>query len=224
MKRWMLCFLLLSTAVRAEFFIDLFGGYTYVQDGSFTATENREIEIPGGELTSQGDLSGSGSGMLGLRGGYWIGAKKLQWLGVAVDLNGFRADAQDTDVDVLIASSSLMLMVRYPLMMTEEYSHGRFQPYAGIGAMRAVIDIDGPTEMAQGTADSDLSGVFCTGAKWMFTSHFGLFAEYRIIYITFDHYETDSNPDFFGGPHTRVFEAEGDITAHQFISGLSYHF
>ena len=106
MQKWMLFALFLSTAVRAEFFIDVLAGQAQVQDGSFTAAENREIEIPGGWLTSQGDLSGADSTGLGLRAGYWIGAKNLHWLGAAVDLGGFRADAQDADADVTVVAIS----------------------------------------------------------------------------------------------------------------------
>lgn len=228
MKR-LVMFLLITALtpvmVRSEFFIDAFGGKTYVQSGSFSATENREIELPGGELTSQGDLSGAESSGFGLRGGYWIGAKKLQWLGVAGDLNYFQADAQDFDAEASFVSLSLMLMFRYPLMMSEKYPHGRFYPYAGIGGTRAVVDISSPTNSsAQGTVNSDIAGVLCTGIKWMVTPKLGLFAEYRFVSISFDDSDVDVNSDLFGWTHTRVFEAEGDAQAHQLLGGIAYHF
>ena len=210
--------------VWAEFYIDAFGGKTHVQSGSFSAREDREAEVSGGFLISNGDLSGAESAGLGFRVGYWIGASKFQWLGVAGDLNYFQADAQDSDADVSFTSLSLMLMFRYPLMMSEKYPHGRFYPYAGIGGMKSAIEISAPSEQAQGQTDSDIAGVLCTGIKWMITPKLGLFTEYRFVSISFDDREVTVNHDFFGWPHTRVFEAEGDVQAHQLLGGVSYHF
>jgi hypothetical protein len=226
MKRLIILLMMTLTPmmVRSEFFIDVFGGRADTHSGSFSATEDREAEIPGGELTSQGDLSGASSGVLGLRGGYWIGAEKLQWLGAAVDLSGFQADAQDTDADVAIYTASLILMFRYPVMISEEYAHGRFYPYAGIGALIAVVDISGANDTAQGMAGSDVGGMFCAGVKWMFTPKLGLFAEYRALSFSFDDRDVDVDYDPFGWSHTRVFEAEGDVTTHQLLGGVSYHF
>ena len=151
-------------------------------------------------------------------------AGKFQWLGVAADFNYFEADAQDSDADISFASLSLMLMFRYPLILSEDYPHGRFYPYMGAGGMYTSVDISGPSYDATGTVSSDLGGVVCTGIKWMVTPKLGLFTEYRFVSISFDDREVTENHDILGGTHTRVFEVEGDARAHQLLGGVSYHF
>jgi opacity protein-like surface antigen len=207
---------------RAEFFIDLYGGTARTQSGDVSAYEDREIEIPGGDLTLQGDLDGAESTAVGLRGGYWD--KNVSWLGAALDLNSFRADSKNSEADARLTTLSIMLMARYPLMVTEEYPVGRFHPYAAMGISKTHVDISAPSDRASGAVTSDVGGVFCAGMKWMATPTMGVFAEYRFVSISFDDSEVDARRDLFGHSHTRVFEAEGDVQAHQFLGGVSIHF
>ncbi|MCF7818167.1 MAG: porin family protein [Kiritimatiellales bacterium] len=218
----MLAMAVVPATVRGEFFVDLYGGVARTKSGEFSAHENREIEIPGGDLTSQGDLSGAESNGVGLRGGYWD--KNLSWIGAALDLNHFGADSKSSDAEVRLTSLSFMLMLRYPVMVSEEYPGGRFHPYAGIGVSKSSVEISAPSSGASGDVTSDVGGVFCSGIKWMVTPKFGLFAEYRFVSISFDDSDVDASHDLFGHSHTRVFEAEGDVQAQQFLGGVSFHF
>lgn len=221
MKRWILCFLLLSTAVRAEFFIDAYGGMAQVQSGSFYAW--RTDDPPGSSSYDGGDLSGSTSFAGGLRGGYWF--RNPNWLGLALDSSGFEADSKDSGGDVSFSATSLMLMIRYPLLVSEEFTHGRFQPYAGVGISYAGGDIssssvDNPESL---DADSGSGAVFCTGAKWFITRHFGVLAEYRYVSISFD----QNNAWQSGGLFLRTdhyYEAEAEAKAHLLMGGITFHF
>lgn len=216
--------LLIPVSVSAEFFVEAYGGRANTYSGSFSAYENRETEIPGGNLTSQGDLDGAKSSARGLRGGYWLDGN-FRWFGVAAEGNYFQADSQTSDAEVSFTGFALMLMCRYPLMISTEYPAGRFYPYAAIGGMRASVQIESSyNNQAQGTVDSDFGGVFCMGIKLMVTPSFGVFAEYRTVSISFDEHSVNTSYDLFGWPHTRVFDAEGDAKAHQFIGGVSFHF
>jgi hypothetical protein len=214
---------LVPATARSEFFADVFGGRSYTQSGEFSAIEDRELEVPGGVLISEGSLGGSKSGVFGLRGGFWFD-EGFRWLGAAGDWSYFHADAQDIDADVSFNSLSFMLMLRYPFLIHDEYPNGRLYPYAGIGAIWALVDIDAPSSLAQGSESSDTGGVFCAGLKWMLSPRIGVFTEFRAISITFDASEVDTNYDFLGRPHSRYYKVEGDVTTHQLLGGVSIHF
>ena len=68
---FLLMVLLMPTAVRAEFFIDAFGGIANTRSGSFTAMRQDVDLIHDDTIVNSdgGDLSGSTSPMIGLRGG-----------------------------------------------------------------------------------------------------------------------------------------------------------
>jgi hypothetical protein len=116
-------------------------------------------------------------------------------------------------------------MARYPMMESEKYPAGRFYPYAGLGVMRSMVNIDSPYNAdAQGDVNSNPGLVFCTGVKWMLTPRYGLFAEYREVSVSFDERDVNVKRDLFGSPHTRVFEAEGNVQVYHLLVGFSVHF
>lgn len=207
----------------AEFFADVFGDRVSAQSGEFHAIEDRDASVPAGVLTAQGDLDGSNGAGIGIRGGYWLN-DRFRWLGTALDFNYFKVDAEDSDAEVSFSAFSLMLLCRYPLLISENHPDGQIYPYAGIGISRADVRISTPSNLVSGDVQSDVGGVFCAGMKWMAMSHFGFFVEYRIVSISFDDRESSNNADIFGNPHPRVFEAEGDVEAHQFLGGIAFHF
>jgi hypothetical protein len=153
-------FLLVTLSSRAKIFIDLYGGRGRVHDGSFTAYENREVEIPGGDLTSQGELDGEVSPLRGIRGGYWLSGK-FRNFGAAADISYFNTESRTSEADVSFLSLGGMLMARYPMMESEKYPAGRLYPYAGLGVMRSMVNIDSPYNAdAQGDVNSHPGLVF----------------------------------------------------------------
>jgi len=222
MKR-LIMFLLVATLtpaiVRSEFFIDVFGGLTQVQSGTFSAWRQD------GTISSYdgGDLSGSTGFAGGLRGGYWF--RDPNWLGLALDLSGFDADSEYSSGDVSFGTISIMLMLRYPLLVNEAFPIGRFQPYAGVGFSYVSGTISSSAVDVPDTLDDDSGSgsVVCAGAKWFWTRHLGFFAEYRYVSVSFDQSkEWQTGGLFLRSNH--YYEAEAEAKAHLFLGGISYHF
>jgi opacity protein-like surface antigen len=213
--------------VRAEIFIEAYGGVANPFGGSFSAKETRYIgEPPEVHLSVDGDLNGSQGATFGIRCGYWF--KNLNWLGGALDLNHFKVDSQDTDAELSFTSISPMLLFRYPLMIDDDFPNGRFYPYVGIGASLVVVDLSstGINTSAQ-SDDSEFNNYgafFCTGATWLFNRNVGFFAEYRAVSISFDENKDWNSGGSFGPVHRNSYEADGDVQTHQFLGGVSFHF
>ena len=74
--------------------------------------------------------------MPGGRGGYWLDA--LPWLGFALDASYFEARQSVDPIDNRILELrsipiSGLVMVRYSLLVSSDFPHGQFYPYAAIG-------------------------------------------------------------------------------------------
>jgi opacity protein-like surface antigen len=162
--------------------------------------------------------------MAGLRGGYWI--KNINWLGGAADINYFKAESRNSNAEVSLVSFSLMLMLRYPLLINADFPNGRFYPYAGLGASAVSVEISSMvTSSSDGDSDTSSYGMlFCTGATWLFSRHVGLFIEYRVVSVSFEESGTWHRTDLFGHRDYFSYEAEGDVQAHQFLGGVAVRF
>src|SRR5262245_47344904 len=107
-----------------EGFVDLRVG------GSFTVDNDVELSVPGFSVDIPTQYEDSVTG--GIRGGYWFDS--LPWLGLGADVSYFAPD-DDTpggpEYDVIPVSP--LLMGRIPIATSEEYPHGRVQPYLAVG-------------------------------------------------------------------------------------------
>ncbi len=191
-----------SNAARAEGFVDLRVG------GSFTEDNDVEVDPPGGggsfEFPTEYEDSPNG----GVRGGYWF--DPVPWLGVAGDVSYFAPD-DDTlggpEIDVIPISP--LLMLRAPLVTSEEFPNGRVQPFTGIGPGIFVSIADFDTAGDDETAEVGLDAH--AGLNFQVTRQVSLFAQYRYTYV---------EPEF----EIQGADIEPELSTHHVGVGAGFHF
>lgn len=214
MKRiiMLLIMALLPAMVRSEFFGDVCVGAAHTQSGSFDSSYDA------------GDLGGS-TGVAGaLRGGYWF--KGMDWLGLALDISGFMAESDRSGADVTFSMISPMLMVRYPVSVSEELPYGRFYPYAGGGVSLVFGDISSSHGDSPDELDIDEGGgyFFCIGEKWFVNRNLGFFLEYRYVSVSFEQSKEWQTGALLWPRYDHYYEADGEARAHLLLGGVSIHF
>ena len=162
----MLAGLLLGAEVRAEAFIDLYGG------GAFTSDTRSDVVIPPQFFNPSGPAAQTGPNYIergtgvandfddsityGMRAGYWFG----QWFGLAVDAFTFEtnldAEGFTQGADIRVIPISALLMFRWPLLTNEEYPLGRLHPYVGGGPSLFLTEFDGFVDL--GILDFPITG------------------------------------------------------------------
>ena len=189
--------LMLAGAASAEGFIDLYTG------GAFTEDDR---------VTGGFDVDFDESAVLGIRGGAW-GDGRLPFLGAAIDISGFAPDIDNlpNDADLAVIPHSLLLMLRIPLLTSDEFPTGQLHPYGGVGPSLVVsaIDLDGPGGIED--AEVDLGLDVRGGIDVILTRHFGLFAEYRFTHFS---------PSFEDGGNRLSL----DVDTHYVQGGVTFRF
>ena len=215
---------------RAELALDIFGGVSLTESTDFAVDgiDNTNVFLRGVLSNVKVDPGFTVGGRIG----YWF--ESLPFLGLGVDGFYFSlpVPAQTVDsttditgsirgrpittttsgqvklrsVDLPAAGFSPQLMLRWPLLTSNEMPKGRLQPYIGVGPAWAVsIDRD---ELAL-----VLGGLVRGGIAFQLFRHLALFAEYR--YSFFPNFElTDSH-----GLHFQT-----DLNTHNVVGGLSIRF
>ena len=218
-----------STA-QAELDIDIFGGVSWTNstDVAVDGIDNTNVSVKG--VFKDVDLNPGYT--VGLRLGYWF--EFAPWLGLGLDGFYFSlpVPAQTVDSTVNVtgkifnrpisttssghvhlpsfdlpsAGFSPQLMLRWPLLTSNDYPKGRFQPYVGVGPAWAVtIDTD--------KAALILGGLVRGGVSFQLFRHISLFAEYR--YSFFPDFELRDK----SGLHFKT-----DLDTNNFVGGLSFRF
>lgn len=225
----------LAPSVRAEFVVDLYGGLAKTEDSD---VQVRVSDVPfsgtGGTLTSE-TLKEEGkfkdSFTVGGRVTYWT--QRFPWLGVAVDASYFKADAKNANIEIPVYGISLLMMMRYPLLPTEQFPQGRLQPYLGVGPefafgkTKAEFEENGfktKIEESGGAFGIDVR----TGLLWKLHPRWGIFTEYRFTYLDFDNEDPDNFVcigDQKGCPSSlKQEDFEAKLTTHHFLVGISFRF
>jgi hypothetical protein len=143
------------------------------------------------------------------RFGYWLDF--FHYLGFAADLSYFEADSEKVDFEIV--PFSILLMLRWPLLISDDYPHGKIQPYLGGGP--SIIYYDMSVDFRPWD--------FRAGLLWQFHSNFGIFGEYR-----YTHYEInykDETEEWILGyePRTRL-KVDTTLDTHHFLTGISFRF
>ena len=125
--------LLTPGRVRSEPFLDLYGGVADTQPARVTVTHQDCVDIfvvfiCAEENKATRKVAFDPSATFGMRGGYWFDS--ASWVGVAADVSFFEAEANH--IRFRIVPVSLLVMLRVPLLVTDEIPGGRLQPYIGI--------------------------------------------------------------------------------------------
>ena len=219
-----------ASPARAELDIDIFGGVSWTKstDVAVDGIDNTNVSIKG--VFKDVDLDPGWT--VGLRFGYWF--EFAPWLGLGLDGFYFQlpVPAQTVDSTVNVsgkifghpitttnsgqvhlpsfqlpsAGFSPQLMLRWPLLTSNDLPKGRIQPYVGLGPAWAVtIDTD--------KAALILGGLVRGGVSFQLFSHFALFAEYR--YSFFPNFELRDK----SGLHFTT-----DLDTHNFVGGISIRF
>ena len=216
--------------VRAELAIDIFGGVSWTKstDVAVDGIDNTNVSVKG--VFSGVELDPGFT--VGLRLGYWF--EFAPFLGLGLDGFYFSlpvpAQTIPTTVNVTgkifdkpISSTSSgqvrfpsfelpsagfspQLMLRWPLLTSDDLPKGRLQPYVGVGPAWAVtIDTD--------KAALILGGLVRAGVSFELFRHLALFAEYR--YSFFPNFELRDK----SGLHFKT-----DLDTHNVVGGISVRF
>lgn len=196
------------SAARAEGFVDLRVG------GAFTEESDVEVTIEGiGAGSSSADIEDSVTG--GLRGGYWLDV--LPFVGLAADVSYFAADDEDSSGEIDVIPLSPLLMLRLPIAESEEFPHGQFQPFVGVGPGIFVTSIDDTGGYEDDSVD--VGADVHAGLKVLVTPSVALFVQYR--FTTFEAEFSDTVPTPFG---IRQVDLDLDIDTHHAAAGIGFHF
>ena len=226
--------LLLGTplGVSAEMYADLYTGAVFTNNTDLTVTSTL------GTTETIQDLKVNNSWTAGGRTGYWVDS--LDWLGFGLDLFFFHAKAPSQSATSTITGSGTtltsttsvdwslpvlgigfdVLRLRAPLLRSEQFPHGRLQPYFAAGPAIFITWAGQVRVQPQGQHDTNAA----VGAKaeggvtFMLTEKVGLFTEYRFTHFTSKlSYQNNTS-----GPATETFKASFD--SHHIIGGLSFSF
>lgn len=218
----LLSWLLLAPALAcAEFFADLYAGATL--PGHATASYT-QAQPTAANLTRELDF-GAGP-TLGLRAGYWF--VRYPWLGMAGDLSYFSRSAEGASISAV--PISLLFMLRWPLLASEEHPTGKLQPYIGFGpsliAGDSSIDV-APLTKTQDGSFTALGADARAGLLWKFHRQIGVFWEYRLTYFsagTFDEQCLPPPQPCRAVPHDAITVNTTDtsLTTHQVLIGLRF--
>jgi opacity protein-like surface antigen len=219
-----------AAPARAELAIDIFGGVSWTKstDVAVDGIDNTNVSVKG--VFSDVELNPGFT--VGLRLGYWFEFAPFLGLGLDGFYFSLPVPAQTIPTTVNVtgkifdkpisstnsgqvrlpsfelpsAGFSPQLMLRWPLLTSDDLPKGRLQPYVGVGPAWAVtIDTD--------KAALILGGLVRGGVSFQLFRHLALFAEYR--YSFFPNFELKDK----SGLHFTT-----DLDTHNVVGGLSIRF
>lgn len=218
--------------VSAEWYADLYTGAVFTKNTDLTISSSL------GSTATYQSLQVNNSWTAGGRAGYWLEGQ--DWLGFGLDVFFFHVKAPNqmvpatglaaTGTTLAPADWSLpvigigfdVLRLRAPLLRSEEFAHGRLQPYLSAGPALFVTWAETPWNIVQpkGQHDSDvaLGAKAEGGVTFLLTKTVGLFTEYRFTHFTSKlNYQNTTSV-----PATETYKTNWD--SHQVLGGVSFRF
>lgn len=218
--------------VSAEFYADLYTGAVFTKNTDLTIASSL------GSTATYRNLQVNNSWTAGGRAGYWLEGQ--DWLGFGLDVFFFHVKAPNQMVPVtgLAATGTTLapadwslpvigigfdvLRLRAPLLRSDEYTHGRLQPYLSAGPALFVTWAETPWNIVQpkGQHDTDvaLGAKAEGGVTFLVTKTVGLFTEYRFTHFTSKlNYQNTTS-----APASETYKTTWD--SHQVIGGISFRF
>ncbi len=224
--------LVIPLEVSAEYYADVYTGAVFTKKTDLTVASSL------GSTATYHNLQVNNSWTAGGRAGYWL--EGLDWLGFGLDVFFFHVKAPNQMVQVtgLGATSSTLapadwslpvmgigfdvLRLRAPLLRSEEFTHGRLQPYLSAGPALFVTWAETPWNIVQpkGQHDTDvaLGAKAEGGVTFLVTKTVGLFTEYRFTHFT----SKLSYQNTTSAPASETYKTTWD--SHQVIGGISFRF
>jgi len=229
---FLISLLLTPLNVSAEWYADLYTGAVFTKNTDLTIASNL------GSTATYQNLQVNNSWTAGGRAGYWLEGQ--DWLGFGLDVFFFHVKAPNQMVPVtgLAATGTTLapadwslpvigigfdvLRLRAPLLRSEEFTHGRLQPYLSAGPALFVTWAETPWNIVQpkGQHDTDvaLGAKAEGGVTFLVTKTVGLFTEYRFTHFTSKlNYQNTTS-----APASETYKTTWD--SHQVIGGVSFRF
>jgi len=213
--------LVFPTLVRAEWFLDVYGGEASTQDASVTAeTTSYGILMATTTKSHTEEADFDTSFTMGGRIGYWF--EKVPWLGVSLDLSYFKAEGEKAEFHAV--PLSLLLMLRWPLFKSENFPKGKLQPYAGIGPgyffTDSKVNFRPSLQDSVSGASNEIGFDARVGLAWQFHKHWAIFGEYRYTDVKIDFTQEDFLPLFSGTDESM----KAHLKTNHFLVGVSCRF
>jgi hypothetical protein len=222
--------LLSPSRVFAEPFLDVYGGVAETDAASVTAQRRDCTSVgfilplsfscsPWTKAARRVDFEASAT--YGGRVGYWF--ERAPWVGIAGDLSFFEAEGRDARFTIV--PLSFLLMLRLPLLMTQDIPKGRLQPYVGVGPsvfhQDALVDFrpQGGKNVATGSWNVGVDTR--VGLAWQFHGRVALFSEYRFIHLPIS---TDNETKTFGVRSPATERLDATLDTHHLLVGVSFRF
>jgi len=224
--------MILPISASAEWFADLYLG------SAFTQKHDVETSVLGISATIQ-DVTFDSSFAVGGRGGYWFESGPLRSfgldLGLGVDVSHFSPDiskqtrttcvlgfcggAQFADFDLSVTTIGFDVLLRYPLLKSQQFPKGQLQPYLTLGPALFIAHAKDSTNFApsnQSDTDSSIGVKVGAGAAWQFEKNWAVFGEYRFTHFS---PEFTINDVVFGKTTLST-----DVNTHYLLAGVSFRF
>jgi len=225
-----------TSAVAAEWFADLYGGVSFTERSRFSLDGNLDGAPMAGFVPN---VSFEKSATVGGRLGYWferlnivgvaldafhfepdVSAQSAVGMGQMIDTRGAlfgvplnvsgTAPVRLPEIRFGVTALAPEILLRWPLLVSPEFPHGRLQPYVGAGPALYLVTLEGfhPSGFDRKTSIGVTTGGGITVAvrPWL-----GLFAEYRY---------TNARPALESGDI--VFKTH--LATHHLLSGVSFRF
>ena len=216
----------------AEWFADLYAG------SAFTQKHDVDTDTLGLRVTFQ-DVTFDTSFAVGGRGGYWFESGPLRSFGLDIGLGldvsyftpdvskqtltacgfGFCASGQFADFDLSVTTIGLDVLLRYPLMKSQQFPKGQLQPYLAVGPALFIAHAKDSTNFLptrQSDTDTSVGVKVGAGAAWQFLKNWAIFGEYR-----FTHFSPEFTFDLVPGIKTTV---STDVNTHYLLAGVSFRY
>ena len=217
--------------VSAEFYADGYSGAVFTNNTDLTIASSQ-----GSTVTNQ-NLKVNDTWTAGGRAGYWFDS--VDWLGLGLDVFYFNVKAPSqlvpstvtglgsTTTTLAPVDYSLPVMgigfdvlrLRIPLLRSEEFTHGRLQPYLSVGPALFVTWAGTARNLQpqhQNATDVNVGVKAEGGVAFMLTQTVGLFTEYRFTHFTSNLNYQDSTL----GPAT----SKTTWDSNQIIAGITLRF
>ena len=188
-------------ASRAEWFGDVSVGAAFTEKVTVTSTQ---LTGSGGDTDAQAGAATSVT--VGARFGYWF----TENLGLAATASYFQPELKtpSSDIDLTVVPLSALLMVRVPLMVSENFPHGQVQPYLGVGPG---LFISKASEAGFSSTDTSPGVDLRLGALYQFIKPLGVFGEGRYT-------------SFAGKWSDEGVKLRTDMYSYHLLGGLRYSF